>query len=75
MSKFFKTKWRVVTDNYKGYEVQKKFWWFPFWLQVSHINGDVGYNSFLYLDSAVHYMRECASKQAFKPMVVAKHEQ
>ncbi len=25
-----KNKYRVVTDTYAGYEVQIKFWWFPF---------------------------------------------
>jgi len=29
----FRTKYRIVTDEYSGYEVQKKFWWWPFWTQ------------------------------------------
>lgn len=31
--KFFKTKYRIVTDTYAGYEVQLKFWWLPFYIQ------------------------------------------
>ena len=34
-------KYRIVTDNYCGYEVQIWRWWFPFWVQVwesGHIN-------------------------------------
>lgn len=27
----FKTKWRIRTDSYLGYEVQKKLWFWPFW--------------------------------------------
>jgi hypothetical protein len=30
----FKTKYRIVTDNYLGYEVQFKKWWLPFWTQT-----------------------------------------
>ena len=26
-----KNKYRVVTDEFLGYEAQVKFWWFPFW--------------------------------------------
>ena len=35
----FKNKYRVVTDNYAGYESQIKYWWFPFiWVQVGGVN-------------------------------------
>lgn len=30
----FKTKWRIVTDDYAGYEVQYRWWWCPFWVQA-----------------------------------------
>ena len=26
-----KTRYRIVTDNYCGYEVQRWCWWWPFW--------------------------------------------
>ena len=35
---FFKTKYRVVTDSYLGYEAQYKPWFLPFWLQLNGIN-------------------------------------
>jgi len=25
-----KNKYRIVTDSYLGYEIQKRYWWFPF---------------------------------------------
>lgn len=33
-----KTKWRIVTDAYAGYEVQCKQWWWPFWYQHGFAN-------------------------------------
>ena len=36
--KFFKTRYRVVPDNYAGYEVQIKRWWLPIWMQLYFIN-------------------------------------
>ena len=34
----FKTKYRIVTDTFCGYEAQYKLWWFPFWLQCFYVN-------------------------------------
>jgi hypothetical protein len=31
----FKKRYRIVEDNYLGYEVQSRRWWFPFWLECS----------------------------------------
>lgn len=33
-----KTKYRVVTDKYLGYEAQFKPWYYPFWLQCFGVN-------------------------------------
>jgi hypothetical protein len=30
-NKFFKLKYRIVEDLFLGYEVQCRFWFFPFW--------------------------------------------
>lgn len=30
----FKTKYRVVTDAYAGYEIHAKYWWMPFYFYV-----------------------------------------
>ena len=35
---FFKTKYRVVTDNYLGYEAQYRPWFLPFWQQLNRTN-------------------------------------
>lgn len=32
------TKYRIVTDSYCGYEVQKWRIWFPFWMECSWAN-------------------------------------
>lgn len=31
-------KYRVVRDNWLGYEVQFKVWWWPFWVQCGVAN-------------------------------------
>lgn len=30
--------YRIVSDRYAGYEVQKRVWWWPFWRQVGFSN-------------------------------------
>lgn len=30
--KMTKRKWRIVPDNFLGYEVQHKNWYWPFWV-------------------------------------------
>jgi hypothetical protein len=27
-----KKRYRIVTDRYLGYEVQVKYWWWPWWI-------------------------------------------
>ena len=49
--KFCRTRIRIVTDTYCGYEVQVKHWWFPIWLQKG------GTNTFHNLDGARQYAR------------------
>ena len=36
-----KTKYRIVTDAYAGYEAQVKHWYFPFWLQINGVNTNI----------------------------------
>lgn len=38
MSKFFRTKYRIVTDCGQGYEAQFKIWCWPFWIQCFGAN-------------------------------------
>ena len=48
--KWFKPiRYRVVRDNYLGFEVQRLRWWWPLWLQV-------GINTFSSLDRAISYV-------------------
>ena len=34
----FKTRYRIVTDSYRGYEAQIKPWWSPFYFQINGSN-------------------------------------
>jgi hypothetical protein len=38
MCKLFKTKYRIVKDNYDGFEAQFKRWWMPFYMQCFGVN-------------------------------------
>lgn len=31
-------KYRIIRDNYSGFEVQKWRWYFPFWTQLNFVN-------------------------------------
>jgi hypothetical protein len=35
---FFKPEYRIVRDNYCGFEVQIRRWYWPFWSQVGFTN-------------------------------------
>lgn len=49
----FKNKYRVVADVYRGYEVQIKRWWLPFWFQCWH---DGGINTWSSLETAKKFI-------------------
>lgn len=34
----FRTRYRIVTDNYSGYEAQFRRWWMPFYVQCFFCN-------------------------------------
>lgn len=34
----FRTRYRICRDDYAGYEVQYKLWWWPFWMGCYGIN-------------------------------------
>lgn len=38
MSRLFKNRYRIVPDNYAGYEVQIRRWWFPVWIEKGFTN-------------------------------------
>lgn len=45
-------KYRVVGDSYGGYEVQGKFWWWPFYFQLSRYGRGSGINTYSSLEDA-----------------------
>ena len=49
-----KNKFRIITDNYRGYEVQIKRWWFPFWVECWR---DGMVNSFSSVDDAKKWIK------------------
>lgn len=51
----FKNKYRIVTDEFLGYEVQTKKWWFPIWLSV-------GINTFPSVESAEERIKKIKNK-------------
>jgi hypothetical protein len=56
MKKIFRTRWRVVSDNCLGFEVQHRWWWFPIWLQTS--GKFPGINSHGALDEALRFIKD-----------------
>lgn len=44
------TKYRIVTDQYLGYECQVWRWYWPFWIQLG------GINTFHTIERAEHYI-------------------
>lgn len=59
-----KTKFRIVTDRYAGFEVQKKNWYSFFWFQVDYVNTHET------LQDALDFLRETKSKMRFRKKVV-----
>ena len=47
-----KVKYRIVRDNYAGYECQVWRPWFPFWVQMHIVN------THLSLESAIDYIKK-----------------
>jgi hypothetical protein len=57
--KLFKTRYRIVTDRYSGYEVQSRRWWFPFWIQCD------GTNTHLTIDRAKEFIERRLTQNKF----------
>jgi hypothetical protein len=49
-------KYRIVRDDYCGYECQVWRLWFPFWLQMN------GVNTHISLESAIDYIKKGEKK-------------
>ncbi len=59
----FYTYYRIIEDNFNGYEVQVKKWWFPFWIQKSKF-GMI--NTFNDLDKAKEWVNKGCPKDKNK---------
>jgi len=59
-SALFKDHYRIVEDTYLGYEVQKKRWWFPFWLEINFANTHTT------LEKAKEYLEKSKQKVVYK---------
>lgn len=44
--------YRIVTDDFGGFEVQKKRWYLPFWLQIKDVKGSTYINTHTTIESA-----------------------
>lgn len=55
---------RIVTDNYAGYEVQFRTWYWPFWRQAEFSN------TFHSVDKAKEFIEEYKKKYYFKSQVI-----
>lgn len=68
VNNFFSNKFRIVSDNYNGYEVQIKKWWFPFYVQC----WEDGYhtNTFSSIDEAKEWVKTGWGKRTEKSKVV-----
>lgn len=64
--KIFKRQYRIVTDNFNGFEVQVRFWYWPFWIEAEFINT---YSS---LDAAKKYILDKKAHLEFKSKEVER---
>jgi len=62
-----KTKYRVATDRYSGYEVQHKKWYYIFWVQTDFIN------TFPTLEDAIEFIKTLEKKDK-KREVIYNHK-
>jgi hypothetical protein len=53
-------KYRIVTDNYLGYEIQLKYFLLPFWFQISV--QEKGVNTFFSIAKAQMYIEKLNKK-------------
>ena len=53
-------RYRIVTDTYLGYEVQRRVWWWPFWSQVSRNGSNT--NTFATIEAAEAFALKCDQK-------------
>ena len=44
--KICKRQYRIVTDRYAGFEVQKRLWYYPFWFEIKDQNSFIANTHF-----------------------------
>ena len=44
--KICKRQYRIVTDSYAGFEVQKRLWYYPFWFEINDQNSFIANTHF-----------------------------
>lgn len=57
--KIFTTKYRIVTDNYNGYEVQRKRWFSLYWKQIPDRTKGLIINTFCSFEEAKAFIVLC----------------
>lgn len=59
-----KKEYRIIKNNYRGYEVQHRYKWFPFiWFQTTGIYGFWHINSFMSMSSARNYINKLEANE------------
>lgn len=61
----YKTRFRIITDKYNGYECQMKYWWFPFWIQMDCVNSCISIK-----EAELYIMNSLIKKERFIRKVV-----
>lgn len=51
---FCKPKYRIVTDDFLGFEAQKWVWWWPFWICMNDMGNP---NSHVSVEQAEQFIR------------------
>ena len=64
-SSFFKSCYRIIDDDYSGYEVQKWRWWFPFWVQKNKY-GCI--NTFSQIEDAKQWIKDGCPKEKLQKL-------
>ena len=56
-----KTRYRIATDNYAGYEIQVWHWWLPFWIDMWSFG-----NTFRTVEDAEKWLEKYLYDKKFK---------
>ena len=65
-----KLKYRIVTDNWAGYQAQCRLWWLPIWFTMSNSNLRTRTNTFKTVKEAKEFIGEKRQKAEFISKIV-----